>query len=261
MSANLEQRIATALGAAGITSTELDQLIIETEAAIAAASEAAVTERVRALDPALSPDPRKARAAAEDAQFACDRLRTLLPRLKACWEQIALAEAVALWRIDLETVRTERDAMVKELNELYPAAVAQIIDLLDRIAAVDQKVGYVNGHAPAGTTERLHGVEREARGRLEQPDVLLSQGLQLPRLHRRSGESIMAYPPPAPSFAAQAAGMAVPQSGIYGQNWHELLDKRDAELQQEGKRLSAYYDQREAEAKERRERELREART
>jgi hypothetical protein len=213
-------------------------------------------------------------AAALTLQVAADpagtkaRLNELIDQMKAVHAAVAagtkLAAATAVaakeyaaaWRKDLETVRTERDQMVRELEEVYPTAVAQIIDLLDRIEAVDRKVDHVNGHAPAGITERLHRVEREARGRLEQPDAPLSQGLQLPRLHRRQGEAIMAYPPPAPSFAA---GILVPQAGIYGSDWPELLDKRDAELQQEGKGSLEFYDRREAEAKERRERELREA--
>ena len=40
-------------------------------------------ERTKALDPALSPDPKAARQAMEDAAFTRDRLKTLLPRLEA----------------------------------------------------------------------------------------------------------------------------------------------------------------------------------
>ena len=44
-----------------------------------AATNAAVAEREKALDPLASPDITKARAAMEDAAFTRDRLRTVLP--------------------------------------------------------------------------------------------------------------------------------------------------------------------------------------
>jgi hypothetical protein len=78
----LESRIATALAATDITSSDLSQLLIEADAAIAAADKTAEEERSKALDPALSPDPKVARAAMEDAAFTRDRLKTLLPRLQ-----------------------------------------------------------------------------------------------------------------------------------------------------------------------------------
>jgi hypothetical protein len=83
MSSTLESRIATALMADDITSSGLGELIAETETAITAADQAADEERVKALDPAISPDPKAARAAMEDAEFARDRLKTLRPRLQA----------------------------------------------------------------------------------------------------------------------------------------------------------------------------------
>ena len=55
-------------------------LIAETETAIAAADEVAEAEREKALDPALSPDPKAAREAIQAAELARDRLRTLLSR-------------------------------------------------------------------------------------------------------------------------------------------------------------------------------------
>ena len=78
----LEQKIAAALTAADVTSTDLSQLIAEADAAIAAAEKTAEEERTKALDPALSPDPKQAREAMQDAEFVRDRLKTLLPRLE-----------------------------------------------------------------------------------------------------------------------------------------------------------------------------------
>src|SRR5438094_260125 len=78
----LEQKIAAALTAADVTSSDLSQLIAETEAAITTADATAEEERERALDPVKSPDPKQARQTMEEAIFARDRLRTLLPRLQ-----------------------------------------------------------------------------------------------------------------------------------------------------------------------------------
>ena len=63
----LESRIVTALAATDIVSTDLSQLLAETGAAITAADKTAEEERSKALDPALSPDPKAARQAMEDA--------------------------------------------------------------------------------------------------------------------------------------------------------------------------------------------------
>ena len=78
----VEMRIAAALADNNIVSTKLAALITEAETAIVQAETTAKTEHARALDPALSPDLSKARAAKEDAEFAAAQLRTLLPRLQ-----------------------------------------------------------------------------------------------------------------------------------------------------------------------------------
>ena len=89
MSENLERRIAAALADEAIASTAISELLEEMDTAIIAADESAEVERARAMDPALSPDPRKARAAMEDAQFAANRLRTLQPRLQKRLQHVA----------------------------------------------------------------------------------------------------------------------------------------------------------------------------
>jgi hypothetical protein len=81
-----------------IGSSALASLIAETETAIAAAYEAAEVERERALDPALCPDANEARRAIEAAEFARDRLRTLLPRL----QEVQAVEYAARWASEYE---------------------------------------------------------------------------------------------------------------------------------------------------------------
>ena len=72
----LESRIATALTATEIKSSNLATLIAETETAITTADKTAEEERTKALDPIASPDATKAREAMQAAEFSRDRLRT-----------------------------------------------------------------------------------------------------------------------------------------------------------------------------------------
>src|SRR5689334_19987812 len=118
---NIEQRITAALSDETITSAAIAKLVAETEAAIAEASRAAYEARSKALDPALSPDPAAARKAMEAAQFAVERLRTLLPRLRARHANLVEAEQRASWQADFAQVEAQRDAIAAELAEVYPA--------------------------------------------------------------------------------------------------------------------------------------------
>ena len=70
-----EQRIIAALTNRDIKSDALASLIVDTEAAIAAAEKTAEAERAKALDPLQSPDADAAHAAMQSAEFAVRRLR------------------------------------------------------------------------------------------------------------------------------------------------------------------------------------------
>jgi hypothetical protein len=94
----------------------VSELLQETEAAIIAADATAEEERAKAMDPALSPDPKAARSAMEDAAFAVNRLRILLPRLHKHSLHIQYTEAHACWLETYETVRAKRDAAAEELK-------------------------------------------------------------------------------------------------------------------------------------------------
>src|SRR5690349_15918762 len=97
MAESLERRIATALSDETISSAALSELLQKTDAAVIAADATAEEERAKALDPTLSPDPKDARAAMEDAAFAANRLRNLLPRLKKHLQHMQYVEAHDRW--------------------------------------------------------------------------------------------------------------------------------------------------------------------
>ena len=119
MSDNLERRLAAALSDDTITSSMLAALIDEADAAIVNADATAENERAKALDPALSPDLRKARAAMEDATFAASRLRTLQPRLQKRLRHVAYVEAHDHWLESYEAIKAKRDAAAEELKLAY----------------------------------------------------------------------------------------------------------------------------------------------
>jgi predicted transcriptional regulator len=208
----LERRIGAALTSTDITSTDLAALIAETESAIATADKTAEEERAKALDPALSPDPKAAREAMQDAEFSRDRLKTLLPRLQARHKQLRAKEYEARWYAELEEVEAKRDALVEELH-VYPAMVAKLVDILSRIPAIDADVSRINGSAPSGVKDRLLKVEQQARG-VEGFGVsgawdprgllALAADLKLPKFEEDGNRYQYSWPPPQPNLALAA---------------------------------------------------------
>ena len=109
----LEQRIVDALSTKEMTAEALAALVAETEAAIATAAKTAAGERIKALDPVLSPDPVRARKAMEDAAFAAERLRTQLPRLQKRYQQVADAEEYAAWATTFDRLKPKHAAAAR----------------------------------------------------------------------------------------------------------------------------------------------------
>jgi hypothetical protein len=79
--------------------------------------------------------------------------------------------------------------LAAEMHESYPAAVAQLVDLFQRMAACDREPSRTNGSAPPGDHRRLRKVELAARGveGLLQPDVFIAEMLRLPFFWRDGG--------------------------------------------------------------------------
>jgi hypothetical protein len=206
---------------------------------------------VKALDPIASPDAAKARAAMEDAAFTRERLRTVLPRLQARLKQVVAAEYAANWEPEFKRVEALRDELAAAMRKLYPAAVAQLVDLFQRAAECDRECSRINGAAPAGEHRRLLKVELTARGvkGLMQPDVWIAEMLRLPFFWRASGP-IYAWPLPTPPVFVPSFVLPGP-----GPDWHAELKARDAARNEESLRVIANLN---ARAREREERELKE---
>jgi hypothetical protein len=227
MSATLEQRIATALSSE-TTSDVVAILIAEVETAIVAADKAAQMEREKALDPLASPDAAKARAAMEDAGFTRDRLRNVLPRLQARLTELQAAEYAARWEPDFEQVEGRRNELAQGYAELYPKLAGQLVDLFERIEAVDKEVSRVNGLAPEGEHRRLRQTELVARGldNFSRADPPITKAVQLPDW---TNSEKMVWPPPQPSLAAVLAMSMVPSHDPrYTADWAAALEKDNA---------------------------------
>jgi hypothetical protein len=133
------------------------------------------------------------------AEFARDRLHTLLPRL----QEAQAAEYAARWASEYKRVQAKRDELARRYAE-YPKLVARLIDLFESAKAVDEEVSRINRSGPPGEHHRLLGVELTARG-LESfgaTDPPIAKAVQLPDW---AHSARMAWPPPRPFNPASFA--------------------------------------------------------
>ena len=166
----LEKRIASALTDDAITSAALGELIIETREAIKAADDKAEEARAIALDPVRSPDAAQAREAMASAEFARDRLRTVLPRLELRFEKVRRVEAKNCWVENYEIAKAKIDGAAEELKSLYSEFVYPFVDLMLRIRQIDAEAKRVMDTKPSPEAgepydgRRLLATELVARG-------------------------------------------------------------------------------------------------
>ena len=101
--ASVETRVAAAL-TSEITSDDLATLLDELEDAISNTEAEAEEKRRTAFDPIAMPDANAARASVETAEFAVQRLRTLLPKLERRYSQVREAEDISAWQISFDQI-------------------------------------------------------------------------------------------------------------------------------------------------------------
>jgi hypothetical protein len=242
----LEKRIAAAL-ADDVARDLVAALIAEIETAIVAADEAAAAEREKALDPLTSPDASKARATMEDAAFWRDRLRSVLPRLKARYEEIYAANYMAQWRDDYEALKVKRDALAVELREVYPDFETKIVDLFARIAANNEELSRLHQARPADVALHLLGAELVARGlgAFTRSEPSITATLKLPTFE--PGERL-AWPPPQPLGAVSFAPVRLGgDPRLYTGEWWRV---KEEEAQAAAERAAGEEGEREAKALE-----------
>ena len=194
----LEQEIALALTSPGTKSAELAQLIEQATAAAAAADEEAEKKRSNALDPTVLVDAQAVSAAVVAAELKRDRLQGAVPRLQQRYTKVEAAERYARWIVDYDNVRAQRDAVASELLALYAPLVIKIVDVLERVEAIDGEVKRVNATKPTdadqsnGDGRYLDLVETAARGAGRLNETLIVRDLRLPHWVPSDG---LAWPP------------------------------------------------------------------
>jgi hypothetical protein len=246
---NLETRIASALTNDGVASRELAALLTELNAAISVADETAEAAREKALDPISLPDVGKAEQLAWAAKLNRDRLRSLLSRVRQRLDELEEAEYAAQWQADYEAAEAKRNAIAKEMAELYPNVAKKLCDLFQRAEAVDKECLRVNGEAPTGEQRRLRGVELTARnlGSFSRYEPSILEAVKLPEW-KHSGR--MAWPPPkAPLAVVLAASMTPPPDPRFSADWAAARERDNARRKQEEERRAKEEEARQVESK------------
>jgi hypothetical protein len=237
-SETLEQRIIVALQPDNsIRSAGVAALIKETEAVIADA------EKENAVA-----DPRAARPAITDAMFVANRLGPLLLKLQTRYRVVHeqeqtvawLAEREANWLAAHDAWISERDALAKELGDVYPEPTRRTADLFVRIAANNKALDELNRTRPEGVQRNLLSVELHARGLVSfsanTPSLLTSVCL----FDWHTGRQIC--PPPQPSMAAALAATMMPASDRrFSGEWWEEREQGAARQRVQQQSMSDYY--------------------
>ena len=173
MGSSLEQRIAAALNAADIRSTDLDTLIIEAEVAAEAADEAATKAHAEALDPSVVVDTAKVASAVAAATLIRDRLRAALPRLHTRYTEIRKREDIAKWEVEADQLAARRDELRTQFMQTLPVELMfQIVEQLTAIRKFDREIDALNYRAPDDpSVRRLHYATPELARELKIPDM------------------------------------------------------------------------------------------
>jgi hypothetical protein len=238
---DLERKITEALANKTITSGALDVLIQGTEAAITAADEVAKTERARALDPALSPDPKAARAMWEDAEFNAQRLRTLLRRIQLRYQQVVGQEQYDAWAKTFDAVKPIHAAAAAKLRAVYLEFAPRLVEALAETQAADIEVHGVMAAKPYRLRQTdndgraLSTVELAARGLT---DVAADFSIMKMKMPAFDTPNQLAWPPHQPMFdPALFAPVIIGDRRSFTMNWWEVRQQQqDREAQAQAKR-------------------------
>src|SRR4029078_1550485 len=159
----LDDRIAAAF-LPGAISTDVEELIANADAAAASSEEAVEVARAQALDPTRPVEKvQTARQQMDDAAFRRDRLRMAVTKLRDRLQQLkAQEDNERRWQA-YEKAKAERDKLVSELKDVYPAYATRLADLVARIKANDREVDRINLRAQPDGAEWLRSVELVAR--------------------------------------------------------------------------------------------------
>jgi hypothetical protein len=240
----IEQRIAVALAATDITSSDLSQLLGEVEAAAAAADADATKAREAALDPGVVVDTAKVGAAVATATLVRDRLQAALPRLRERHKQLRQAEAVAAWTAEAEELEARRIALMTEFRKFYPEMIERIVDHLYRMRTLDHEINHFNLRRPDGSMTSL-----------ELSTPFFAMDLKIPDPDNRGGQLL--WPPPQPNLGLQYLATMPPDPFIASEAAKgTYIDERNRRVLEDNQRQIADFEKRQREREEREKAEM-----
>jgi hypothetical protein len=256
---SLEQKVTAALASVAVTSADLAALIRELEGGIADANENAERERRKALDPLASPDAKAAHELLKTAEFSCERLQALLPRLRQRCQQVAGQEHYDRWAAELDQLVPRYAAAVEQLKSVCEAYEPQLITVLIEAQAVDAEVRRLANTKPFHLSQtnndgrNLREVELAARGLAGVASgCSLVRDIKLPAF---AESNRLAWPLPQPLIAVEVAKQVGAITAHPGANWWKAIEKRNRAVAEESRkpaaRQAAEREQRFKEAQER----------
>jgi hypothetical protein len=178
----------------------------------------------------------------------------LLSKLQVRYQEVHDREQATAWLAEHDALKRERDALAKELREVYPDAVIKIVDLFVRITNNDRALSDLHQARPGGVMEHLVSAELHARGldrfTRDVPSLLKSVCL----FDWNSGRQI--WPPPRPPMAAAFAATFVPANNPA--DWANNYEQRAASQERERQYMADFYVRQTQQQEERENREARE---
>jgi hypothetical protein len=147
-------------------------------------------------------------------------------------QQVHLHERYTRWVAEFERVKPRHDAAAARLMAIYLEVQGKLVDALNEAREVDAEVKRLSSAKPHDASEadgdgrHLHTVEMVARGITEigLHGHSIMKDLRLPSF---SDPAKLAWPPPAPSLAAQFAASMI-QPPHLGANWHQEAERARA---------------------------------
>lgn len=150
MAKSLETRINAALRSAARL-TDIEGVIADVEAEIAATQVNLDRETARSVDPALTtPEAREARNNAADLEHDIRRLHASLGMLKEKRQKLVDDDAEAQRRKAYDEAKAERDDLACHIRSRYPEIAMELQALVYRIQASDRQCEAVSRDRPEG---------------------------------------------------------------------------------------------------------------
>ena len=262
MAPPLENRIATALAATDVTSSDLSQLLSEVEAAAVAAEADAAKAREQALDPAVVIDTAAVGAAVTTATLTHDRLQIALSRLQVRLRQAREQENLTAWTAEAAELQERRLALGTEFKKVFSQLIDDIVDRLWEMRDLDQEITALNNRRPidaanAAGVRFLDFVTPAFAKYLKIPDPEVGEK----HWENRDEWDWYLWPPrqltPGQQMAHAMMASTFPMDSFDWRNWKAKLDERHRRMLEDNRKQIAEAEQRQ---REREEREAAEAR-